>query len=111
MVEGKPVPLPVNLDSPDALFKSREAKDISAELINEHRLNNKLALPDLIECSNPVLRKAAEIIYKKSVTSRPPFPVYTTRGSSYFNDKYQGPPQVVTPPSFQNFLTIRLLKS
>ncbi|MCK6604591.1 MAG: UDP-galactopyranose mutase [Ignavibacteriaceae bacterium] len=109
MVEGKPVPLPVNLDSLDALFNSREAKDISAALINEYGLNNKVAVLDLIECSNPVLRKAGEVIYekiyykytlkqwelsprelKKSVTSR--LPVYTTRGSSYFNDKYQGLP-------------------
>ncbi len=122
LVDGRLVPLPVNLDSVEVLFEKNEAETINNALLNRYGREGKVAVLDLLESDDSVLRKAGEFIYekiyfnytlkqwelsplelKKSVTSR--LPVYTTRGRNYFRDRFQGLPAEGYTKLFERLLS------
>lgn len=122
MVDGKPVPLPFNLNSIDMLFPGRHAERLSEKAIQAYGFGARVPILRLVESEDTDLRFLGEYIYEKvfegytikqwgmdpkeldpSVTARVPF--YVGRDDRYFQDTYQGIPTPGYTSLFQRMLS------
>lgn len=121
MIEGNAVPLPFNFDSLDALFPSYLAQDIGERLLKVHGFGKKVPILKLRESDDPQLRFIADYVYDQvfknytvkqwdllpeqldpGVTAR--VPIYLSRDSRYFQDRYQAMPADGYTALFHNML-------
>lgn len=111
VVDGKPVPLPFNLNSLYALFPPRYADKLAQQLIEQYGFNVKVPILKIRESAdNDDVKFLADYIYNNvfyhytlkqwelkpeelapSVTAR--VPIYISRDDRYFQDPYQGLPK------------------
>jgi len=109
LVDGKLVPIPINLDSLASLFSSRDAARIEQALIASYGFGKKVPVLRARESGNGVVREFAEYVYRNvfenytikqwqlnpeqlshSVTAR--VPISIDRDDRYFSDIYQAMP-------------------
>ena len=122
VVDGKPVPVPFNLNSLYALFPPRYADKLAQQLIEQFGFNVKVPILKIREtASGDDLKFLVDYIYEKifhnytlkqwelkpeqlapSVTAR--VPIHISRDDRYFQDAYQGLPKYGYTPLFQNLL-------
>ena len=129
MIDGKLVPLPFNLNSLHALFPTRLADSIEAQLVEKHGFGSDVPILELRRSDDPELRVLADYVYEKvfanynlkhwglspeeldpAVTAR--VPVRISRDNRYFRDVYQGVPAEGYTAMFRRMLdhpNIRLL--
>jgi len=110
-VDGKKVPLPVNLNTIDALFSTRYAGSIKSALIDEFGFGAKVPILELRKSDKSQLKMFAEYVYEKiflnynlkqwgmkpeeldpTVSGR--VPILVSRDDRYFRDQYQGIPKL-----------------
>lgn len=129
VVEGKPVPIPFNLNSVYELFPKNFAEKLESKLIEKYGFGLKIPILKLKEVDDSDLKFLAEYIYKNvfygytlkqwalkpeeldfNVTSR--VPVYISRDNRYFQDTYQQIPAYGYTAMFERILNhknIRIL--
>ncbi|GAB1370872.1 UDP-galactopyranose mutase [Candidatus Kapaibacterium sp.] len=129
VVEGKPVPIPFNLNSVYELFPKNFAEKLESKLIEKYGFGLKIPILKLKEVDDSDLKFLAEYIYKNvfygytlkqwalkpeeldfNVTSR--VPVYISRDNRYFQDTYQQIPAYGYTAMFEKILNhknIRIL--
>jgi UDP-galactopyranose mutase len=110
-IDGKLVPLPFNLNSIDQLFPATLAARLTEKLINGYGFGSRVPILKLREAEDPDLKFLADFTYKNvfeqytkkqwglkpedlspSVTAR--VPILVSRDDRYFQDIYQGMPQL-----------------
>ena len=108
-IDGKLVPLPFNLDSLEALFPARQARELADGLIGRYGEGGRVPILELRHSDDERLRQLADYVYDKvfrgyslkqwgidpnqldpAVTGR--VPVRVSRDDRYFEDPYQGIP-------------------
>lgn len=122
VVEGKQVPVPFNLNSLYALFPPRYADKLTEQLIAQYGFNIKVPVLKIRETAQGHdLKFLAEYIYKNvfyhytlkqweltpeqlsnTVTAR--VPIYISYDDRYFQDKFQGMPQLGYTRLFERLL-------
>lgn len=129
VVEGKPVPVPFNLNSIYELFPPKYAEKLEALLIQNYGFGLKIPILKMKEVKDEDLKFLADYIYKNvfygytikqwnlkpeeldyNVTSR--IPVYISRDNRYFQDIYQALPRKGYTEMFSKMIShpnIRLL--
>lgn len=129
VVEGKPVPIPFNLNSVYELFPKNFSEKLESKLIEKYGYGLKIPILKLKEVDDSDLKFLAEYIYKNvfygytlkqwalkpeeldfNVTSR--VPVYISRDNRYFQDTYQQIPAYGYTAMFEKILNhknIRIL--
>lgn len=120
-IDGRPVPVPFNLNSLYALFPPRHAGKLEELLTSEYGFNVKVPILKMREHANGDLAGLADYIYKNvflhytrkqwdldpdqldpSVTGR--VPVYISRDDRYFQDTYQAMPLLGYTEMFRRML-------
>jgi UDP-galactopyranose mutase len=105
-VDGKKVPLPFNLNSIYEVFPQELAKRLEIRLIEKYGYGTKIPILELLKEEDQDLKFLANYVYEKiyknytmkqwglkpeeispQVTAR--VPIYVSRDSRYFTDKYQ----------------------
>lgn len=108
-IDGKLVPIPFNLNTLDALYPKKQAREIEALLVKEYGVGGKVPVLDLRKNPSTLLSELGELVYQKffvnytskqwgcapeeispAVTAR--VPVLISRDDRYFHDKYQAIP-------------------
>lgn len=121
IVDGIEIPIPFNLDSLHKVFPEQMAIKLENKLIEKFGVNKKVPILELRQISDPDLNFLAEYIYQKvflgytlkqwnftpeqlapSVTGS--VPVYISRDSRYFQEKYQAIPRSGYTKMFENML-------
>jgi UDP-galactopyranose mutase len=121
VVDGKPVPVPFNLNSLYALFPQRYAEKLEQALLENYRHGEKVPILKMRESADGDLRFLSDYIYQKvfhgyttkmwelkpeeldaSVTAR--VPVHISRDDRYFQDTYQAMPSLGYTALFQRML-------
>src|ERR1035437_850399 len=111
LIDGQQVPMPFNLNSIDQLFPSEMAKRLSEKLISTYGFGSHVPILKMREAEDEDVRFLADYVYKKvfeqytkkqwelrpedlspSVTAR--VPIRVSRDNRYFQDTYQGMPQL-----------------
>lgn len=109
VMDGIEVNIPFNLDSLHKVFPHKMAEKLEEKLINKFGFNKKVPILELRKAQDADLEFLADYVYQKvflgytvkqwgvkpedldaSVSGR--VPVYISRDSRYFQDKYQGIP-------------------
>jgi len=109
-VEGMEVPIPFNLTSLEQVYPKTKYYRMTEKLISEYGFGVKVPILKLLKSNHILLKELADYVYRniflgytikqwglkpteidKSVTSR--IPVYISKDTRYFQDKYQGMPQ------------------
>ena len=110
VVEGRPVPVPFNLDSIAALFPGFMAERLSRRVIEEYGFGRKIPILKMRESDDDDIRFLADYVYRNvfetytrkqwslapdeldpSVTARVPF--HASRDPRYFQDSHQAMPR------------------
>ncbi|MGM7700940.1 UDP-galactopyranose mutase [Pseudalkalibacillus sp. Hm43] len=121
MIEGKGVPVPFNLNSLHTLFPAHYATHIEEKLILTYGLGKKIPILEMLKSTDEDLKHLAEYIYQKvfygytlkqwgmkpeeldsSVTAR--VPIYISKDDRYFQDQYQGVPNLGYHALFKKML-------
>ncbi len=121
LVDGIKVPIPFNIDTLHKVFPESFATHLEQKLVDKFGYNVKVPILELRKESDKDLNYLANFIYEKvflnyttkqwgikpedidpSVTGR--VPVYISRDSRYFQDKYQGMPKKGYTRIFENIL-------
>jgi UDP-galactopyranose mutase len=121
MVDGRPVPIPFNLNSVLALFPPRMADRLCDILVERFGFGEKVPILKLRSESDPELRFLADYVYANifegytlkqwgmrpeelspSVTAR--VPIFVSRDDRYFQDRYQAMPRDGYAALFQRLL-------
>lgn len=108
-IEGQLVPVPVNLNTINALFGGRFAQEVERKLITAYGYGSRIPILKLLEARDQELRFLSEFIYQNvflgytkkqwgmlpedlspSVTAR--VPIVISRDDRYFQDRYQAMP-------------------
>jgi len=122
VIDGIEVPIPFNLDSMHKVFPEQLANRLEEKLIQKFGFNKKVPILELRKTDDEELTFLAEYIYQKvflgytlkqwnytpeqldpSVTGS--VPVYISRDSRYFQEKYQGIPQDGYTAMFEKMLS------
>ena len=109
VIEGNEVPIPFNFDSIRQCFPETLAERIEKKLIDLYGYGSKIPIRDFMQQDDSDLRFLAEYVYDNvfvnytskqwgkdpkeldgAVTAR--VPIYLSRDTRYFQDKYQGIP-------------------
>lgn len=109
VIDGKPIPLPFNLDSLAATYPAQSAQRLSDKLIGLYGADSKVPILKLLQNTDPEVKELARYIYDKvfynytvkqwdltpedldpSVTGR--VPIRLNRDDRYFEDTYQAMP-------------------
>ncbi|MEN9849597.1 MAG: UDP-galactopyranose mutase [Pseudomonadota bacterium] len=127
-VDGKPVPIPFNLNSLYTLFPPRYADKLAEQLLAQYGFNVKVPILKIREsAAGDDLRFLADYIYNNvfyhytrkqwdlipeelgaGVTAR--VPIYISRDDRYFQDTYQGMPKLGYTEMFRNLLNHKNIK-
>lgn len=118
-IDGKYVPIPFNLNTLNALFPEKKAKELEYKLINNFGFNEKIPILELKKIQE--FEFLAEYVYEKvflnytekqwgmkpeeldpSVTER--VPILISKDNRYFQDKYQGMPKQGYTKIFEKML-------
>ncbi|MCK5720722.1 MAG: UDP-galactopyranose mutase [Thiomargarita sp.] len=128
VVDGKQIPIPFNLNSLYALFPTPYADKLAKKLVENYGFNVKIPILKIKETAKSNdLKFLANYIYEnvfhnytlKQWNLKPeelaPFvtarvPVYISRDNRYFQDPYQGLPQLGYTHLFQRLLNHRNIK-
>jgi len=121
VVDGKQVPIPFNFNSLYALFPNRYAEKLEAQLLENYGFNVKVPILKLRESASGDLKFLADYVYENvfrrytlkqwnlspeelgpTVTAR--VPIYLSRDDRYFQDSYQGMPQLGYTEMFRRML-------
>lgn len=121
VIDGIEIPIPFNIDSLHKVFPEQMANKLENKLIDKFGFNKKIPILELRKTDDKDLNFLAEYIYKKvflgytlkqwnftpeqldpSVTGS--VPVYISRDSRYFQEKYQGIPQDGYTKMFEKML-------
>ena len=122
VIDGIEIPIPFNLDSLHRVFPEQMANRLEDKLVKTFGFNKKIPILDLRSTKDDDLNFLAEYIYQKvflgytlkqwgyppeqlhpSVTGS--VPVYISRDSRYFQEKYQGIPKEGYTRMFERMLT------
>ncbi|MGC8952729.1 UDP-galactopyranose mutase [Chloroflexus sp.] len=129
IVEGRPIPIPFNLNSIEQLFPIRLAEQLQTKLISHFGFGTKIPILRMKEVSDSDIQFLADYVYQNifyhyttkqwglkpedldaSVTAR--VPIYISRDDRYFQDTYQAMPKHGYTRLFQRMLShpnIRIL--
>lgn len=121
VVEGKPIPIPFNLNSLYQVFSPKYAQKLENKLLENYGFGLKIPILKMLETKDEDLNFLANYIYKNvfngytlkqwgmkpedldsSVSAR--VPVYISRDDRYFQDNYQGIPEYGYTEMFQKML-------
>lgn len=121
VIDGIEVPIPFNINSLHKVFPRQMAERLESKLIDAFGYNKKIPILELRKAEDKELNFLAEYIYQKvflgytvkqwnftpeqldpSVTGQ--VPVYISRDSRYFQEKYQGIPKQGYTKLFENML-------
>jgi len=121
VVDGKQVPIPFNFNSLYTLFPNRYAEKLEAQLLENYGFNVKVPILKLRESASGDLKFLADYVYENvfrrytlkqwdlspeelgpTVTAR--VPIYLSRDDRYFQDSYQGMPQLGYTEMFRRML-------
>lgn len=121
MVDGRPVPIPFNINSILALFPPRMADRLCETLVEKFGFGQKVPILKLRTETDSELRFLADYVYAKvfegytlkqwgmkpeelspSVTAR--VPIFVSRDDRYFQDRYQAMPRDGYTALFQRLL-------
>lgn len=127
VIDGQYVNIPFNLDSLHRVFPETLAMRLEAKLLDKFGFNRKVPILELRQTQDPDLEFLAQYVYEKvflgytvkqwgvrpedldaSVSGR--VPVYISRDSRYFQDKYQAIPQNGYTTLIQNLLDNPLIR-
>ncbi|MDM8562069.1 UDP-galactopyranose mutase [Candidatus Marithioploca araucensis] len=128
VVNGKPVPVPFNLNSLYALFPPNYADKLAQQLVEQYGFNVKVPILKIRESANGTdLKFLADYIYENifhhytfkqwglkpeelapSVTAR--VPIYVSRDDRYFQDEFQGLPKYGYTNLFRRLLNNKNIK-
>lgn len=122
VVEGRPVPVPFNLESIAALFPAFMAESLSRRVIGEYGYGRKIPILKMRESGDDEIRFLADYVYRNvfesytrkqwsldpdeldpSVTARVPF--HASRDPRYFQDVYQAMPRAGYAALFERMLS------
>ena len=120
-IDGKPVPIPFNLNTLYEVFPASMASRLENKLLENYEYNSKVPILQLKQSEDKDLQFLADFIYEKifvhytmkqwdmrpedidgAVTAR--VPVFIGRDNRYFNDEYQGVPKNGYTEIFNNML-------
>ena len=120
-IDGKPVPIPFNLNTLYEVFPASMASRLENKLLENYEYNSKVPILQLKQSEDKDLQFLADFVYKKifvhytmkqwdmkpedidgAVTAR--VPVFIGRDNRYFNDEYQGVPKNGYTEIFNNML-------
>lgn len=121
MIDGKPIPLPFNLDSLAATYPAQSAQRLSDKLISLYGADSKVPILKLLQNTDLEVKELARYIYDKvfynytvkqwdltpedldpSVTGR--VPIRLNRDDRYFEDTYQVMPNAGYSAMFRRML-------
>lgn len=121
-VDGRPVPVPFNLNSLYAVFPEGHARKLEEALLRNYRYGEKVPILKMKEHGDADLQFLADYIYRNvfhnyttkmwelkpeeldpAVTAR--VPVYISRDDRYFQDTFQALPRFGYTAMFQRMLT------
>lgn len=120
-IDGKPVPIPFNLNTLYEVFPASMASRLENKLLEAYEYNSKVPILQLKQSDDKDLQFLADFVYEKifvhytmkqwdmkpeeidgAVTAR--VPVFIGRDDCYFNDEYQGVPKNGYTEIFNNML-------
>lgn len=120
-IDGKPVPIPFNLNTLYEVFPDSMARRMEEKLLDEYEYNSKVPILKLKQSTDKDLQFLADFVYEKiflhytmkqwgmkpeeidgAVTAR--VPIFIGRDNRYFNDEYQGVPKKGYTDIFNNML-------
>ena len=120
-IDGKPVPIPFNLNTLYEVFPASMASRLENKLLENYEYNSKVPILQLKQSADKDLQFLADFVYEKifvhytmkqwdmkpedidgAVTAR--VPVFIGRDNRYFNDEYQGVPKNGYTEIFNNML-------
>ena len=120
-IDGKPVPIPFNLNTLYEVFPDSMARRMEEKLLDEYEYNSKVPILKLKQSTEKDLQFLADFVYEKiflhytmkqwgmkpeeidgAVTAR--VPIFIGRDNRYFNDEYQGVPKKGYTDIFNNML-------
>lgn len=120
-IDGKPVPIPFNLNTLYEVFPASMASRLENKLLENYEYNSKVPILQLKQSEDKDLQFLADFVYEKifvhytmkqwdmkpedidgAVTAR--VPVFIGRDNRYFNDEYQGVPKNGYIEIFNNML-------
>lgn len=120
-IDGKPVPIPFNLNTLYEVFPDSMARRMEEKLLDEYEYNSKVPILKLKQSTDKDLQFLADFVYEKiflhytmkqwgmkpeeidgAVTAR--VPIFIGRDNRYFNDEYQGVPNKGYTDIFNNML-------
>lgn len=120
-IDGKPVPIPFNLNTLYEVFPDSMARRMEEKLLDEYEYNSKVPILKLKQSTDKDLQFLADFVYEKiflhytmkqwgmkpeeidgAVTAR--VPIFIGRDNRYFNDEYQGVPKKGYIDIFNNML-------
>ena len=126
-IDGQYVPIPFNLNTLHALFSSPLADKIEKKLLDKFGFDKKVPILELKKARDKDLKYLADFVYKKvflnytikqwgirpedispQVTAR--VPVFISRDNRYFQDKFQGMPQLGYADIFNKMLVNKNIK-
>ena len=110
VVDGKPVPIPFNLNTLREVFPKNLADKLEAALLKNFEYGKKIPILELKKSADADLQFLADFVYEKiflhytekqwgltpekisgAVTAR--VPIFVGRDDRYFNDRFQGVPK------------------
>ena len=120
-IDGKPVPIPFNLNTLYEVFPASMASRLENKLLENYEYNSKVPILQLKQSEDKDLQFLADFVYEKifahytmkqwdmrpedidgAVMAR--VPVFIGRDNRYFNDEYQGVPKNGYTEIFNNML-------
>lgn len=121
VIDGQQVPIPFNFNSLYALFPQQFAAKLEKQLLELYEFNTKVPILKLRESASGDLKFLADYIYENifknytqkqwdlnpedlgsAVTGR--VPIYLSRDNRYFQDRYQGMPNLGYTEMFRKML-------
>ncbi len=127
LVDGKPVPLPFNLNTLREVFPKNLADKLEAALLKNFEYGKKIPILELKKSADAELQFLADFVYEKiflhytqkqwslppekisgAVTAR--VPVFVGRDDRYFNDRFQAVPKFGYTRLVENILDHKNIK-
>lgn len=127
VIDGKPVPIPFNLDTLREVFPKSLADKLEAALLRNFEYGNKIPILELKKSADTNLQFLADFVYEKiflhytekqwglspdkisdAVTAR--VPVFVGRDDRYFNDRFQAMPKLGYTTLVKNMLSHKNIK-